>query len=140
MSRLLKSLNATHKGPYHFCMNCVNNYRTASLRDKHHKHCSCNGQIRVKMPSEKYQFKVTFMLYASFESIFPVNIPTLFQRWLLVDIMPRRRTTSDPCWTNVEYVNVGIYNVEQRWINAICINIDLNNVRQLRSNVWPVEK
>ena len=24
ISRLLKSLNATHKGAYHFCMNCLN--------------------------------------------------------------------------------------------------------------------
>ena len=33
MSRLLKSLNATHKGAYHFCMNYLNGFRTESARD-----------------------------------------------------------------------------------------------------------
>ena len=28
ISRLLKSLNATHKSTYHFCMNCLNGFRT----------------------------------------------------------------------------------------------------------------
>ena len=30
ISRLLKSLNATHKGACHFCMNCLNGFRTES--------------------------------------------------------------------------------------------------------------
>ena len=30
ISRLLKSLNATHKGAYHFCMNCLNGFCTVS--------------------------------------------------------------------------------------------------------------
>ena len=34
--RLLRSLNATHKGAYNFCMNCLNGFRTASARDKHY--------------------------------------------------------------------------------------------------------
>ena len=37
VSRLLKSLNATHKGAYHFCMNCLNGFRTGSARDKHYE-------------------------------------------------------------------------------------------------------
>ena len=28
ISRLLKSLNATHKGTYHFCMNCLIVFQT----------------------------------------------------------------------------------------------------------------
>ena len=80
ISRLLNSLNATHKGAYHLCMNCFNGFRTASARDKHYEYCSSNGHIKVNMPTgEKkwlkfhdgqYQFKVPFMLYAVFESIF----------------------------------------------------------------------
>ena len=35
---------------------------------------------------------------------------------------------------NVVYVNVGIYNVEQRRINVAYFNVDLNNVRQRRNN------
>ena len=79
ISRLLKSLNATHKGAYHFCMNCLNGFRTESARDKHYEYCNSNGHVKVKMPTEKekwlkfhngqYQFKVPFMLYADFESI-----------------------------------------------------------------------
>ena len=84
ISRLLKSLYATHKGAYHFCMNCLNGFRTASARDKHYEHCSSNGHLKVTMPTEKEkwlkfhdgqcQFKVPFMMYADFESILkPVN-------------------------------------------------------------------
>ena len=145
MSRLLKSLNATHKGAYHFCMNCVNNFCTSSLRDKHHEHCSNNSHIKVKIPTEKekwlnfhdgqYQFKVPFMLCAYFDSIFPVNISTLFQRWFLIDTMSRRRTMSDPRWANVEYVNFGIYNFEQRRINVVYISVNWNSLRQGRGTV-----
>ena len=79
ISRLFKSLNANHKGAYHFCMNCLNGFRTASTRDKHYDYCSSNGHVKVKMPAKKekrlnfhdgqYQFKVLFMLHADFESI-----------------------------------------------------------------------
>ena len=53
VSKLLKSLNATCKGAYHFCMNCFNGFRAGSARDKHYEYCSSNGQIKVKMPTEK---------------------------------------------------------------------------------------
>ena len=75
-SRLLKSLNATQKGAYYFCLN---GFRTESARDKHYEYCSSNGHVKVKMPTEKekwlkfhdgqYEFNVPFMLYANFESI-----------------------------------------------------------------------
>ena len=79
MSRLLSKLNGKIRRAYHFCMNCLNGFRTESARDKHYEHCSSNGHVKVKMPTEKekwlkfhdgqYQFKVPFMLYADFESI-----------------------------------------------------------------------
>ena len=79
LSRLLKSMNARHKGAYHFCMNCLNGFRTESARDKHYNYCLSHGEVNVKMPTEKdkwlkfhdgqCQFKVPFMLYADFESI-----------------------------------------------------------------------
>ena len=53
ISRLLKSLNTTHKGAYHFCKNCLNGFQTASVRDKHYGYCSSNGHIKVNMPTEK---------------------------------------------------------------------------------------
>ena len=79
ISRLLKSLNATYKGAYHFRMNCLNGFRTESARDRYYEYCSSNGDVKVKMPTEKekwlklhdgqYQFKVPFNLHADFESI-----------------------------------------------------------------------
>ena len=51
ISRLLRSLNANHKGSYHFCMNCLNGFRTASARDKHYEYCSSNGHVKVTMPT-----------------------------------------------------------------------------------------
>ena len=79
VSRLLKSLNATRKSAYPFCMNCINGFRTEPVRDKHYEYRSSNGHVKVKMPTGKekwlkfhdgqYQFKVPFMLHADFESI-----------------------------------------------------------------------
>ena len=79
ISRLLKSLIGSQKGAYHFCMNCLNGFRTLPARDKHYDYCSSNGHIKVKVPSEKekwlkfhdgrYQFKVPFMLNADFKGI-----------------------------------------------------------------------
>ena len=77
--RLLKSLNATQRGAYHFCMNWFNSFWTGSARDNHYEYCSSNGHVKVNMPTEKekplklhdgqYQFKVPFMLYTDFGSI-----------------------------------------------------------------------
>ena len=40
ISRLLKSLNAkNHQGTYHYCINCLNGFRTESARDKHYEYC-----------------------------------------------------------------------------------------------------
>ena len=49
--RLLKSLNVTHKGAYHFCMNCLNGFRTELAKDKDYECCSSNGHVKVKMPT-----------------------------------------------------------------------------------------
>ena len=78
ISRLLKSLNATHEGAYQFCMKCLNGFRKASARGKYYDYYSSNGHVKVNMPTEngkwlkfhygQYQFKVPFMLYADFES------------------------------------------------------------------------
>ena len=84
LSRLLGSMNSKHHGTYHYCVNCLNGFRTESARDKHYQYCSSHGEVKVKMPEEKEkwlkfhdgqcQFKVPFMLYADFESILkPVN-------------------------------------------------------------------
>ena len=53
LSRLLKSMSAKRKEAYHFCMNCLNGFRTESARDKHYKYCSSHGKVIVRMPAEK---------------------------------------------------------------------------------------
>ena len=45
----------------------------------------------------------------------------------------RRRTTLRERWNLQRWTK--IYNVEQRWINNVYFNIDLNNVRQCQSNI-----
>ena len=77
--RLLSKLNGKTRRAYHLCMNCLNDFRTESARDKHYEYCSSNGHGKVKMPTEEkkwlkfhdgeYQFMLPFMLYADFESI-----------------------------------------------------------------------
>ena len=79
MSRLLSKLNGKTQHAYHYCMNCLNGFRTGSARDKHYEYCSSNGHVKVNMPNEKekwlklhdslYQYKVPFVLYADIESI-----------------------------------------------------------------------
>ena len=36
-----------------FCMNCLNAFWTESARDKLYEYRNSNGQVKVKMPSEK---------------------------------------------------------------------------------------
>ena len=53
ISRLLSKLNGKTKRAYHFCINCLNGFRTASARDKHYEYCSSNGHVKVNMPTGK---------------------------------------------------------------------------------------
>ena len=52
-SRLSSKLNGKTKRVYHFCMNCLNGFRTESARNYHYEYCSSNGHVKVKMPTEK---------------------------------------------------------------------------------------
>ena len=77
--RLFLKLGGKTRRAYHCCMNCLNDFREESARDKHYEYCSSNGHDKAKMPTEKekwlkfhdrqYQLNVPFMLYADFESI-----------------------------------------------------------------------
>ena len=48
--------------------------------------------------------------------------------------MPRRRTTSIQRWNNVAYINLEIWNVEQRRINVDYFNVYSNNIRLRRNS------
>ena len=65
----------------------------------------------------------------------PANISTSVQRCFSVDTTSRRGTTSNQRWNNVVYLNVEIYNVEQRRINVVYFSVDMSNVGQRRNNV-----
>ena len=49
MSRLLSKLNGKNQHAYHYCMNCLNGFRTESARDKHYESRSSNGHVKVKI-------------------------------------------------------------------------------------------
>ena len=53
ISRLLSSLNGKTKRAYHYCMNCLNGFRTALARGKHYEYCSSNSHVKVNMPAEE---------------------------------------------------------------------------------------
>ena len=53
ISRLLSKLKRKTKRVYHFCMNCLNSFRTESARDKHYEYCSSKGHVKVNMPTEE---------------------------------------------------------------------------------------
>ena len=102
ISRLLSKLNGKTKCAYHFCMNCLNGFRTSSARDKHYDYCSSNGHVKVKMPTEKdgqYLFNVPFMLYADFESI----LKSVDERYR--DKMNRMKTGRKCKASNTEKIN-----------------------------------
>ena len=74
ISRLLSRLNGKTKHVYHYYMNCLNGFWTASARDKHYEYSSSNGHVKVNMLAEEekllkfhdvqYQFMLSFILYA----------------------------------------------------------------------------
>ena len=72
--------------------------------------------------------------YANFQfcSFIPANILTSVQRCMYVGMASRRRTTSNQRWNNVVYVNVEVYDFQQRRINVMSIStlnwITLDNV------------
>ena len=51
----------------------------------------------------------------------------------------RRRATSNQRSSTVKYVNVGIFNVKQRRINAVYFSVDLNNVTIFNVDLYNVE-
>ena len=53
ISRLLSKLNGKTRRAYHYCMNSLNGFRTASARDKHYEYCGSNGGVKVNMPTEE---------------------------------------------------------------------------------------
>ena len=60
----------------------------------------------------------------------PTNISTLFQRCLLVDAQ-----ISNKRWNNIEYCNVGIYNIDRCQINVAYFKVVMKNVRKCQKNV-----
>ena len=77
LSRLLSSKNTNHKGKEYFCMNCLQGFKEETSRDKHIGYCIDNKSVKVEMPHNnlrvefcdgQFQFKVTFIMYADFES------------------------------------------------------------------------
>ena len=78
LSRLLKSSNTKHECKQHFHMNCLQGFTQESSRDQHQVYCEDNESVRVEMPKHgsaiefkdrQNQFKVSFIMYADFESI-----------------------------------------------------------------------
>ena len=85
LSRLLSSKNTNHKGKQHFCMICLQGFEKETPRDEHRDYCLNKKSVRVEMPHKnprlkysdgQFQFKVSFIMYADFESILePIQGP-----------------------------------------------------------------
>ena len=77
ISRLLSSMNSKHEKAQHFCMNCLNGFKTQESRDNHYNYCAYNEPVKIEMPKKpivsysngQNQYKVPFIMYADFESI-----------------------------------------------------------------------
>ena len=78
LSRLLSSKNSNTKHKQHFCKNCLQGFTLESSRDEHYAYYIDSETVRVEMSREgstvefcdgQNQFKVSFIMYADFESI-----------------------------------------------------------------------
>ena len=79
LSRLLSSKNSNTKCKQHFCMNCLQGFTQELSSNQHQVYCEDNKSVRVEMPKQgstvefkdgQNQFRVPFIMYADFESIF----------------------------------------------------------------------
>ena len=50
LSRLLKPLKAIRKGADHFCMNSLNGFSTATVRDQLYEYNNSNCHVKAKIP------------------------------------------------------------------------------------------
>ena len=78
LSRLLSKQNSKHKERQYFCMNCLQEFKEEKSRNEHIGYCKDNESVRIEMPHKRpiveysdgqLQFKVSFIMYADFESI-----------------------------------------------------------------------
>ena len=76
--KLLSKQNSKHKETQHFCGNFLNGFESEIIRDEHYEYCRSKDSFRVEMPTKnpivkyadgQYQFKVSFVIYADFDSI-----------------------------------------------------------------------
>ena len=78
LSRLLSKQNSKHKEKQYFCINCLQGYSDEHSRNEHIGYCKNNESVKIEMPHKRpivqysdgqFQFKVSFIMYADFESI-----------------------------------------------------------------------
>ena len=78
LSRLLSKKNSKHDKKQYFCINCLQGFWKEEARNEHTVYCKNNEAVKVEMPRKKpiveysdgqFQFKVSFIMYADFESI-----------------------------------------------------------------------
>lgn len=82
LSGVLSKLNSKYKGVEHYCIDCLQGFLSKQARDGHFQCCKDNDTAKIEIPKEgskikfhggQYQFKVSFMLYADFESTVKPN-------------------------------------------------------------------
>ena len=86
---------------------------TISFQEKLQKPCKKFKELLPMKLNRVNQIKYSW-LFPQSEILYPANISTSVQRCFWVDMTSRHRTTSNQRCNNVLYVNVEIYNVEQR--------------------------
>ena len=91
LSRLLSKQNSKHKERQYFFMNCLQGFKEEKSKNEHIGYCKDNESVRIEMPHKRpiveysegqFQFKVSFIMYADFESILeqiqgPGNNPSI---------------------------------------------------------------
>ena len=78
ISALFASQINNHKGTSHFCLNCINGFKSKDSLDKHKEYCYNNECVKISMPPQntflrfksfRYSEKAPFAIYADFESL-----------------------------------------------------------------------
>ena len=86
----------------------------------------------------KHQKTSSFVIFSGgIDRDHPANISTLFQCCLLVDTTSRHGTTSNQCWNNAMYFNVGILTTSNNIESTLCISMliwtTLDNIETMLS-------
>ena len=119
-------MNATHKWAYHFHVNCLNGFRSASARDKHYEYCSSNVPMKVKMPSEKEKWTVNIVrkniqLWFIDSCRFMASSFDWLPTWMMINARTLEKFVQKTNFLSLKSTKISIWTAGRIWRNKATI-------------------